>query len=348
MVGTRSSGTKALSIALAAFLALLVTFTQVLPTAAQAAPPAPDVINLEDVAAFQDLLETDDLLVVAYYRIAYTTIPDDQAGINYLVQLKDSSSSLLGTNTPYAYNDSGYGYGVVSVYLTAAEVTAASLGAWPYSGLTFTLQGNPSVFATVPSDVHTLISGDYSTGEGNATNKTQLAAWVLQYAASLEETWQLSMLTDSGLLNASRGTPYFIQAIPGLRNMVDTIFSVSSESPVVPTPAPTPGGPGTLSGDSATRFDGTFWLTPAFNGTGTTLGLPNGAFQGIIIFIMMVVFAWGGQRIGGGRGAFTGAAIALACVPVAMVLGLVSWAYGVLALAVLAVAGLAKVGGALE
>jgi hypothetical protein len=346
MVGTRSSGTKALSIALAALLALLVTLTQVLPTLA--APAAPDVINLEDVAAFQDLLETDDLLVVAYYRLAYTTTPDDQAGVNFIVQLKSSAGTVLGSNTPYAYNDTGYGYGVVSIYLTAAQVAAASLGVWPYSGLTLTLQGNPSIFITVPSDVHTLISGDYSTGDGNATNKAQLASWVLQYAALLEEAWQLSMLTDTGLLNATRGTPYFIQAIPGLRNMVDTIFSVSSTSPTVPTPAPTPGAPGTLAGDSATRFSGTFWLTPAFDATGATLGLPAGAFQGVIIFIMIVVFAWAGQRIGGARGAFTGAGIAIATVPIAMILGLVSWAYGLLAIAVLVVAGLAKAGGALE
>lgn len=346
MVGARSVGSKGISIALAAGLALLCVLG-IVPRAL-AAPAAPDVINLEDVAAFQDLLETDDMLVTAYYRLSYATIPDDQAGINFMVQLKDSGGTVLGSTVPYAYNDSGYGYGVVSIYLTAAEVTAASLGAWPFSGLTLTLRGNPSIFTTVPSDTHTLVSGDYSTSDGNDTNETQLAAWVLQYAASLEETWQLSMLTDSGLLNSTRGTPYFIQAIPGLRNMVNTIFSISSESPTVPTPAPTPGGAGTLAGDSATRFDGTFWLTPAFNGTGTTLGLPNGAFQGIMIFIMIVVFAWGGTLIGGSRGAFTGAGIALACVPIAMVLGLVSWAYGVLAIAVLSVAGLAKVGGALE
>ncbi len=188
------------AILIAVVLALFVVAPVVL---AQSVPAQPSPITFEDVTntmAFRDLLETGDMLVTAEYRLGYTTIPADTADVNFLVQLKDGAS-VLATGTPYPYNDSGYGRGILSVYMDSAAVDAAALGAWPFTGLTLRLQGNPTIFTSVPSTERSMDSGNFSSGSGNATNTSQLQTRVLQAASRIQSAWGIALLNDTGKLN---------------------------------------------------------------------------------------------------------------------------------------------------
>jgi hypothetical protein len=324
-------------------VALLLLF----PAVVSAAPLAPVTLAFDetssDVVAFRDLQATGDMLVAAEYNIAYSTTPADSTSVNYIFRLKNGTTTLA-TTTPYPYTDSGYGKGVVSVYLTAAQVTAASLGAWPFSGLTLELSGNPTIFTTVPTTTLTLASGNYSTSSGQSTNQTQLNTKVLGAANLLEIAWGVDLLTDTGRINATAGAIYFTNAIPDLRLMAPDAFSVSTETPTVPTPVPTPGGAGTLAGQSETRFDGTFWLNPALDATATTLGLPVGAFAAFMVLIMIIGMAILGLKIGGNGGALIGFALAITVVvPIVGIYGgFIPPAWGLLSVALVAVVAVLK------
>ena len=330
-----------LAVALAALLFALPAL------AVAGVPNAPTTIAIEEDTnndiALRDLLETGDMLVLASYNLAYATFPVDNVDVNFLAQLKNGAT-VLKTSTPYPYNDGGYGKGVISTYLTAAEVTAASLGAWPFAGLTLTLQGNPTIFTTVPTTTHTLAAGNYTTGSGFDTNSAFLQAQVLAKAAALQSSWTLVLLTDTGRLDVANGAPYFTLSVPNLRIMAPDAFSVATEAPNFPTPVPTPGGAGTLAQQSEDRFDSTFWLTPAFDSTGTTLGLPNGAFGGFLVLILIVVLTVVGLRSAGPTGGLIGFAMGVTIVlpVVGFYGGFIPGAWALLSIALVAMAAVGK------
>lgn len=336
---------------LAAFLAL--------PLTAQAEDP-PDTLTFEAtgvgagsaVAAFRDLLADGDLVVTAQYNIAYATLPADSADVNFIGRVLELTPlTTLGINVPYPFNDAGYGKGVISWYLSPDETAAAGYttsgvwNEWPISGLAVDLSTNPTVFDPADQRATTASGGSisYSSGEGTDTNREQLATKIIAIARGLEADWGVSLVDEAGRLNATGGT-YFQLAIPGSLSMAPNAFGTSSTSPNVPTPAPTVGGPGTLADTAEHRFDGVFWLTPALNGLGATIGLPAGAFQGILSALLIALSAGIGLKTGGSLGAVVGFALGAGLIlPVFSVLGFISWAYGAFGMLVLVVLGIVKI-----
>lgn len=348
---------KSVLLAIAAALATSLVLVQ----AALAVDP-PDTLQYEaagagaspEVTAYRDLLETGDLLVVGQYNIAYSTLPTDGADVNFIGRVHDGTTAV-GSNVPYPYNDDGYGRGVISFYLTQAETEAQgwtdSAGAWQVWSSTFTdlgvtLDTNPTVFDAADqrsSGLVVLDSGDFSTSSGQTANQTQLANKIIAIASGLQAAWGVVLLDDNGRLNTTGGQ-YFQLAIPGSLSMAPNAFGSSSVSPTIPTPVPTPGGAGTLSNTAENRFSGTFWLTPAFDSTGQTLGLPAGAFEGILTAAMILVVTGIGFKTGGSGGAAMGFAVGAGVVlPVFVALGFVAWGYGVLGIAMLVLMAIVKV-----
>ena len=336
---------KRVGVAIALLLALI-------PSAILAVPASPDApgVSVNDCQAYRDMDGTaGTLLVVCEYVIPYATLPVDDADINFIGLL--NGVGLVGTHTPYPYNDRGYNYGVISFYMTPAETLAqtwtdgaGAWAAWPLTGISVTLQGNPGVFAAIPSNTLGLSTGSYSTGSGEDANKTQLGAFILQEAALFDARWAVTLLDEqTGTLN-NVGTQYFTLAIPNLRAMTFNIYVLSSDTPLFPTPNPTPGGAGTFAKTAQERFDAQPYLTPALDGLGTTFGLPNGAFASILVLAsILALVGWLGMKHGAG-GAWAGFAVSLTIViPLALWTPFLSAQFGFMALAFIGLAAIVKV-----
>ena len=321
-------------LAFAAAVALLVAAAAFgNASVAQAAPAQPDTLTIDDVQAYRDLSETGDLLLIAEYNIAYAVLPADTAQVNFLFRLRDSSDATIATNTPYPFTTDGYGMGVASLYLTAAQVTAASLGAWPFSGLDVLLQGNPAIFTTIPTFEFPLSSGDYSTGSGQETNQTQLTTELVSIASSLQTAWDVTLLTNEGnRIDSGTGSLYFSLAIPGILQLAPSAFAVSSETPTFEDQTFTD----TLADTADARFDSVGWLNPAFDQLADDLGLPRGMLQGLGVAVLILGMGLFGQKqLGGTTGASAGFGLGIVVIlPVAMWGGFTGgWAFGALAVA---------------
>lgn len=298
-------------------------------------------LNSDHTKGFSGVIEDGDFLVISKYAVTYTTQPVDNIDQTFLVNLKDADSNVIATNTIYPYRTGGYGTGVLSLYMTPAEVTAASLGTYPYANITAELVGNPLLFSgAVPTTSHVLAEADYSAVDATEAN---LSTEVIAIAQDIETAWSVTLLTDANLINNTDGETYLLAAIPALRSMIPTAFVLASVPVVVPTPVPTVGAVGTLAQVSTDRFDGTYYLTPALDSMGTTLGLPNGAFQGILGFLLIALVSYWGLRFGGSQGALMGFSVGLMIiVPMFMFAGWISWAYGIIAMAVIAIVAIFK------
>ncbi len=299
-------------------------------------------VVLNDVDGYTGMLEAGDLLVLAEYDIPYATIPSDfNAGESFILNLKTSAGTIVGTHTPYPFNESGYNRGVVSIYLAAAQVTAAGF-TWPFSddGMTVQLVGNPTIFAPQPtSSVITLAGGQFQSTSMADVNESALETEILSVATTLQQQWQVTLLDGSSLLNDS-GTQYFTLAIPGLRNMVDRVFAISTESPLIPTPIT---GTGSYASDVTDRYSGNAVADTPFDSLATDTGIDSQVWKGILFMLGVVAFAgFAAVRHGGGAAMGAIGFSTIVGLPIAVDQGFVAWAFGALIIAVIVTYGLVK------
>jgi hypothetical protein len=335
------------------FLAVLGSLLGTLPALAISAP---DNLSLIAVNGYTNLIETGDFLVLVEENIQYASIPSDyRADQAFTLQLFNGST-VIGSNSPYPYNDSGYNQGVVSIYLTHAQTEAAGLtdaaGAWvspwassPPSTLSVKLAGNPLLFSTVPSTGTVSIDAtDYTADETNTTNVTDLESRIIQLAGILQTAWQTTLLSTNPSVLGDAGASYFTLAIPGLRQMVNNLFTISSVSPDFQTPAPTPSG---FAQTAETRYDSPnpgYWINGAFNSFTTDTGVPADALKGLMTFLGIMLLLGIGVKWGGPSVApmVLGASIVVV-VPLAIGQGFIPWAAGALVLASLVTLAVMKI-----
>ncbi len=326
--------------ALVALLAMLL-----MPTTAHAAP-LPNDTQLLEAKGYTNLLATGDLLIVVRYQIDYGgSAPDDHVGITFLVRL-ETGTTTIATNVPYPYFDSdgdgntdGYGDGIASIYMTAAQTLAAGLtdsaGAWtvwPPTTFTVYLEGNPSSFTTIPDDATAMVAGDFVATEVAATNETALGNDVLTWANQIQSAWGLNLLVQGQqLLNSTDGGAYFTLSIAALRQMAPLIFAIRTESPTIPTAATTTGDFATASD---TRLDTNQWWGQGFRTLATDMGLPQGTIEGGFITLIVVLLIFWGTKQWGTRGAALMLVFStFVILPTAMIgLGWVDWQWGAVAL----------------
>lgn len=107
---------------------------------------------------FYDVLETGDWLVLAEGYVQYDTTPTDyDADEAYLFELIDTDNTTTLASTTLK----SYGNRPISIYLTAAQVTA--LGLTTGTGYIIRITGNPLVFASTVGNTVTaqLSASDY-------------------------------------------------------------------------------------------------------------------------------------------------------------------------------------------
>lgn len=207
---------------LASFLAVLASLLTITVASAIANP---DEMQLISIRAYESVIETDDMLFVVYYTIDYTSIPSERASEAFLIRFIEGSTELKSA-TPFAFVNSGYSDGVVSIYFNSAEVATFGL-IWenPY---TIRLQGSPSLFAVPP-----VVNSGSIDWTSQLVTKTRFREHTLESARDLEVTWadftdpdiELVQETPEGTTFTAEGEDYFTNVIANLRVIAPPLFS---------------------------------------------------------------------------------------------------------------------------
>jgi hypothetical protein len=248
-----------LRIAAVAFMVIVFAISLVSPCAAISSSPTTLAVNYVNV--FQNCLQTGDMLFIADYTVAYASTPTEPISATYILRLVNSSTSTdLGDSVPYAFFSNGYqgspSSGVVSIYFTAAQVTALSL-AWSSSGYYMVLAGNPAASWTgaVQSSTH-IISSSFVW---NGTVSVQ--QYILSEAIVLQSSWNslsYQMVTPtgtgSGYLLTATGQEYFTAVLPSLATLAPSILISPSNAPFVLVSTPVVASP--YSGQISSDFNG--------------------------------------------------------------------------------------------
>ena len=264
-------------------LALVMLFSIATPAFAIANP---DSITLHTGKVFEDIFADGDMLFVVSYDVEYASEPSETAKTAFLVTLLDTDGSTLLMSRALNY----YQYNVISIYATAAQVTALGL-TWE-SSYYLRVTGNPALFSSLVEDTNMDTKGlsvsDYNA-DGALTSKQLLRAHCVDIAEALESDWALTLLstTSAGeqVLN-SVGTVTFLDAIPALDNALPGLFQLSSAVPEVDSAIS--GADYAIESQLDARLGAT--LGAAFTGIGTFLGIGQNSAAGLwaIIFILTV------------------------------------------------------------
>lgn len=211
-------------------LSIFVTalfFVVVPPGRALADQANPDSVPTMTANVYRNLLETGDQLYIFYANIPYGTVPDALVTEAFLWNLIDTDgSTVIGSAIGTAFNDSGYGYNVYSMYFSAADAPT-----WNQA-YTARLSGNPTIFDTPPIYNFELDSGDFSALTATASVQDELALRILVIAEDLYNRWGLTALNtlilaqETGTVLSLRGETFFRGAIFGLQAMAPSVFQI--------------------------------------------------------------------------------------------------------------------------
>ena len=220
---------KLASLAVALAVCLILLF----PAIAMAIDD-PDDLQITAGYVYDDLLEEGDVGVLIDYYIEYdaTPVPDETANEAYMGVFIDTDGvTQLKSVAPYAYEDLGYGRGLIWIYFTAAE--AATIDRADIALYKIWLTGNPTL--SWDADPPKVITGiDYWQPVDTSTS-TLFALRILSLAQALTTAWAPTDLieeTPEGNRLTSAGEDYFTNTIPNLRLMAPGVFSSGTSLPV--------------------------------------------------------------------------------------------------------------------
>jgi len=184
--------------------------------------------------AYRNVLETGDLLIIAYENTPYSTTPDMTYSESFIWRLKSTDGVSEYTQAVgYNYNDDGYGYNVISWYMDSGNVTATiGAGYWlqPY---VVTLSGTPSAFDDPPIYNYTIGVSDYCSLTDTNEVKVAIAQRLLDIASDLDIRWGLSVTYsllyagEVGTTLSIYGQSFFRGAIYGVQGMAPSIFPLA-------------------------------------------------------------------------------------------------------------------------
>jgi len=262
----------------------LAVFAALVPAALYAIAD-PDTINIEEIRAYDSVLESGDLLIIAEYNLAYAVTPTDTITDTYLGRFKRGSTEL-NTVEPYAFNDNGFGRGLFSLYWTAAQKSTDSIEFDnPNSeSYTVTLQGKVGSFPGVVPSTTT----DTILWQAAANTKDQLFRHIQTLAARFENDagWEANsqnLITTGGgaiQLTAS-GEEYFSNAVPQLHVMIPAIFSSGVSVPDF-TESPSRRS---LESDLDNFWEGN-WVDTRFSNLATTMRVDKNLLTALVAFFL--------------------------------------------------------------
>jgi len=211
-------------------LGLLLIVIPVSPVFAIADPDSPPQVSAVYVYEFDD----DSIGVLIDYYLDYSTpFPDEIVTDAYLAAFIDTDGATqLKTVSPYTFQDSGYGRGLVWIKFTAAEVTTYAIDVANIALYEVWLMGNPTL-AWAGDPPKTIVGIDQWNTAGDM--EVLLALRVLYYADVLELIWSLDLIETTALGNrlTTVGGSYFENVIANLRTLAPNAFSTGSVEPTL-------------------------------------------------------------------------------------------------------------------
>ncbi len=264
-------------------MAALVPFSAVFAIA------QPDVITVNSVDCYEGVVQPADELCVALYTVTYTTPPTETATQAFIgrflrngietnsVALYTYAGSLATTTPPYK----GYGIGVFSFYWTAAEAASGFTPSCSGVVCQVVLQGNPTVFTgTIPTAKFSSIVWHDS--------KAGLNINVALMAAELQTNWSrndielLTVQSNQSVLTQA-GQDYFTNAIPGLSQMIPSLFSDQLSSVALTEISLTP----TVANTYENLYVGTA-LESGWNSLGSLFGVNSLTARVMLALVLMM------------------------------------------------------------
>lgn len=258
--------------------ACVVTMLLALWPAAASALNPPDTFQIVGVTTWRHYLETDDLLVVIRYNAPYASPPSADIDETIVARLMEGTTTHAAS-PPYAYYNQGYGYGVVTIYMSASEVSSAGI-TWGGTGYSVRLDGNPAQSWTSYPAVETSSLGWQGYTSHDDTS-TYLAEHIMFIADDLEGRWAvtLTQTVAGGMVLSAAGETYFTNAFPQLRSAVTSVFSGSVSNPTFREESYTQSYASTLRSQVG-------WVDSGLNNLGSDFGMSRG-FVGILMALVL-------------------------------------------------------------
>lgn len=189
----------------------------------------PTIVSID---IYRNILETADMLIIVEENTPYASTPDLQYGSAFVWRLIDTDNTTeIAQALGFSFNEKGYGYNVISFYLSAAEFTAAGL-AWE-DPLKLRLSGTPVAFASPPTFTYDISASDYSSETVPVEVQLAIRDKVILIALDLNIQWALSAAlslvegTDTTTVLSFNGQAFFRGAIFGIQAMAPAAFPLA-------------------------------------------------------------------------------------------------------------------------
>ena len=253
----------------------------------------PDSIAIEDVRAYDSVLESGDLMIIVEYNLPYTSLPDEIISDAYLGQFL-LDSTILKSVEPFAFNDKGYGRGIFSLYWTAVQKSDDSIefDNPNAEGYKLVLLGKVGVFTgSVPTITSTSIIW---TSTGFTTSALFIDTAELARKLENDPGWNddpdfADLIESPGgtIQLTATGEEYFSNAVPQLGAMIPTLFSSSQTSPDVSEKVDNR----SFAADKDRFWEGN-WVDEHFDFLATQYQAPKRMFTGMAAVIFMGLIAF--------------------------------------------------------
>ena len=234
----------------------------------------PTSVNILEAAVFTGLWETGDRLVYIRYNVDYSPVPTEDASDTWLAMW------INGAGTPVVRPLNYYQHNIISIYLTAAQVTTYTF-TWG-TNYWIRVSGSPSIFTLVEgTNMRTtmLVVGDYKS-------LSDAGVYFLGQAQILENSWGIDLVGSYGKLNTT-GSTYFREAIPNLEDALPEIFTEIVDIPTATRGNFTKAGQTSFASHTGPN------LSAAMTAIGTWLGTTGGWMGFYSMIMVMGVFAAG-------------------------------------------------------
>lgn len=186
--------------------------------------PLPDgTPTIDETHINRYMLEEDDFVLYFIVNIPYDTTPDLPVDRTFFISLiATDNTTVLGSREIYDFTNDGYGENPVSFYFDPDDA--------PTWGEEYTVRisGKPSAFADPPVYNIPLSASDYTDETGHTENQNEMRQYIIDIAQTLSVSMSIDLLEESDITTvfSSYGQELFRNAIPGIQNMLPSLFPI--------------------------------------------------------------------------------------------------------------------------
>jgi len=187
-------------------MVVLAVIMGISPVTAFAQVREADSFSIDEVMVYRNCLELLDQLYIVKYDMQYTTVPDRPITETYLLRLRNGVIELA-TTQPYAFFNSGYDTGYISVYFPSITAPAWS------GNYTMDLMGNPTLqwmdstavtqMQGAVADNATAITDETTEANSAVANDMNLMGW----APQIDDAYYFGSTGMFDILTLNIGTP---------------------------------------------------------------------------------------------------------------------------------------------